>query len=87
MKLAENPLKSGYYNIKHMFNNIKETELFVVLMLILTLLFASFLLTYFLGLSKGRKEHFKPTKYEMLFIHTYTSNCGINDRQNGSIYS
>lgn len=62
MELAENPLKSRHYNFNHMFNNIGGGELFVVLILMLILLFVPFSLGYFIGLSKGRKEHLKTIK-------------------------
>lgn len=45
-----------------MFNNMGGGELFVVLILILMLLFVPFLLGYFIGLSKGRKEYLKTIK-------------------------
>ncbi len=45
-----------------MFNNMGGGEMFIVLILILIILFVPFLLGYFIGLSKGRKEHLKTIK-------------------------
>jgi hypothetical protein len=44
-----------------MFNNLGGGEMFIVIILILILL-VHFLLRYFIGLSKGRKEHLKTIK-------------------------